>query len=184
MADLISILRAMTNCGATDYTVNGVSYWTDAQLQVVLDRYKHEVYQRQLQPISENVAGVLSTTKYKIGDTNIESTGSLTLYDNTYTAVTTGFTVDYAQGLVTFTANTNGARYFVSYRTYDLHAAAADVWYQKAAHASEMIDFSTDGHSIKRAHVATMCMKMAQKYEAMATFSISSPAEIVRGDLA
>lgn len=180
---IIDQIRAMTNCGTNDYTINGTNYWTDAQLHGVLDRYKREVYQRELKPISENIAGVLSTTRYKIGNTDIESTGSMVLYDNAYNVITTGFTVDYAQGLIIFNANTNGLTYFASYRTYDLNAAAADIWYQKAAHASELVDHETDNHKIKRSHVSTAMLKMAQKYEAMASVSISSQVEMVRGDL-
>ena len=68
IANIVIQLRAMTNCGTTDYTINGVSYWTDAQLQVVLDKHRTDVYQRELTAIDELFGGVYSYTHYSIGE--------------------------------------------------------------------------------------------------------------------
>ena len=43
MAELIADLRALTDAGTSDYTVGGVSYWSDQQLQDALDGRRQAV---------------------------------------------------------------------------------------------------------------------------------------------
>lgn len=157
-------LRTMCNVGTTDYTVNGVSYWSDAQLQVVLDRHRTDIFQRELSVVDELIGGAYNYTHYSIGDTFIESGATFTLYDSNYNVVTTGFTVDYALGLVTFTASTNGMPYFASYRTYDINAAASDVWRQKAAHFAEMVNFRAGNQSVNLSDKSKQALAMADYY--------------------
>lgn len=189
MSNLISTLRSMANTGLEDYTIANVPYWSDAQLQTVLDRYAAPIRDEPLQAIQIMSGGTVNYFDYQSNSRFFEATtgGSavFVIRDIGGTAQgTANWSADYERGLISFAADTKGTGYFLTGRSYDVYAAAADVWYQKAAHASEMIDFSTDGHSIKRAHVATMCMKMAQRYESMASVSMSTPVELVRGDMA
>jgi hypothetical protein len=46
--------------------------------------------------------------------------------------------------------------------TYDLHAAAADIWDEKAAVVSVDYDFSADGASLNRSQVYQQCMAQAR----------------------
>lgn len=46
--------------------------------------------------------------------------------------------------------------------TYDLHAAAADVWEEKAAKAAQDYDFKADGGSYNRSQVYEQFMKQAR----------------------
>jgi len=48
--------------------------------------------------------------------------------------------------------------------TYDLHAAAADVWTEKGAAAATGYDFSADGADYKRSQLGTMALRMASYY--------------------
>ena len=48
--------------------------------------------------------------------------------------------------------------------TYDLNAAAADVWDQKAAQAAADYDYSADGASLKRSQVYAHCSRQAAIY--------------------
>ena len=48
MAELIADLRALTDAGTSDYTVGGVSYWSDQQLQDALDGRRQGVGFRDL----------------------------------------------------------------------------------------------------------------------------------------
>jgi hypothetical protein len=69
-------------------------------------------------------------------------------------------------------------------RSYDIYAAAADIWRRKAAHyASSSFDFSTDNHSIKRSQVYKHCLEMAEHYESMSSDAIEF-TDLFRGDLA
>lgn len=48
--------------------------------------------------------------------------------------------------------------------TYDLNAAAADVWTEKAASVAANYDFAADGGDFKRSQGAAQAMKMASYY--------------------
>ena len=50
MTDLIARLRGYVASGTADYTVGTASYWTDTQLQDVLDRYRMDVTREVLAP--------------------------------------------------------------------------------------------------------------------------------------
>lgn len=48
--------------------------------------------------------------------------------------------------------------------TYDLDAAAAEGWRQKAGKAAGDYDFEADDSSLKRSQVVAQCNKMAEQY--------------------
>ena len=48
--------------------------------------------------------------------------------------------------------------------TYDINAAAADIWEEKSAGYSVKFDFSEDGQSFSRSQMFEQCMKMARFY--------------------
>jgi len=50
--------------------------------------------------------------------------------------------------------------------TYDLYAAAADIWEEKAARYAELFDFDADGGNYKRSQMIDQAMKMAARYRA------------------
>lgn len=164
MQDILVQLRAMCNAGLSDYTIAGIPYWSDAQLQTVLDKHRADVYQRELSVVDELLGGAYLYKHYSIGDTFIESGDNFTLYDSNYNAVTTGFTVDYALGLVTFTNSTDGMPYFATYRTYDVNAAASDIWRSKAAHFAEMVNFRAGNQSVNLSDKVKQALQMADYY--------------------
>lgn len=189
MASLITTLRGMTNAGTTDYTIGSTSYWDDDQLQSVLDRCSTKITEERLEPRPvTNTGGSISYYDYQSRNRFFEQTtgGTAKFFianEAGSIAGTALWSADYDNGRVSFVNDTAGLDYFLTGTSYDVYAAAAEVWYQKAAHASELIDFSTQGNSIKRAHVSTACMKMAERYERMAhTQPASSSLEMIRGD--
>lgn len=50
--------------------------------------------------------------------------------------------------------------------TYDLNAAASDIWLEKAASSSEKFDFQADGGNYSENQVYENCMKMHRMYGA------------------
>ena len=174
MASLIATLRGMTNAGATDYTVGSSSYWTDDQLQTVLDRYCLAVYDELINSAITYESGGLAKyydyySKHRYFETTDGGTARFIVKDSNFDASgTANWTADYERGKVSFVADTTGVVYYLTGFSYDLNAAAADVWYQKAAHASEKIDFQTDNHNIKRSHIAAAALAMARRYEGLA----------------
>ena len=168
MANIISTFRGMTNAGTADYTGGTATYWTDDQLQDVLDKHRSDFYHREMQSVGEySTAGAVVTTRYYLGSFNVES-GTAVFYiqnaEGTTLTETTDYTIDYSLGLVTFVSNTSGLDYFATYRSYDLNRAAAEVWRMKAAHYASFFNFSTHGHSIHKGELRKYALEMADYY--------------------
>lgn len=190
MTRLIGLLRGYANAGTADYSIGSDAYWSNQHLQDALDRHSVVVRGEPVYPKSSlEDGGVLSyydyQSKYRFFEQTDGGTLKFVVRDSTG-AVKTGWTANYESGEVTFSTDQAGATYYLSGTSFDIYAAAADVWYQKAAHAGDMIDFSTDGHNIKRSHLVSLALKMAQRYESMAGSPVGGSgetAEIVRSDL-
>lgn len=169
MLDLIYELRGYTDANINEYTIAGVPYWSDKQLQLKLDKHKTELRRFELYPTETYVGGTIQYLDYYIGHGNLESGTLFEVEDASGTTVATAnYTVDYQNGKVTFTENTAGTTYYINANSYDVYAAAADVWRTKAAHSAKMYDFSTDGHNLRRSQYMTQCLEMAKVYEGMA----------------
>lgn len=182
MADLITELREMTDSGVNDYTIAGVPYWTDAQLQNALDNHRTDV--KWLEMTAQEEAD-LSYYDYSIGYGNFEqTTGGTAIFivqDLNGATVTASYAVDYRRGVVTFASDTDGASYYVTGRSYDLNAAAAEVWRKKQSHYHTAVNFSTDNHRIDRNQLYEHAKEMVQYFELQSTGAISSMA-FFRGD--
>lgn len=189
MASLITELRGMTEAGTAEYTVAGSSYWTDNQLQDVLDLHREDVIFEQLQMYPVHVAGGSLSYKdfrssYGFYEATTGGTSIFYVQDSTGSAIgTANYTPDYRRGQLEFSSDQAGTVYYLTGRSYDLHAAAADVWRKKAAHyAPTSFDFSTDNHSIKRSLVYDHCLQMAEFFESQGGNSIES-VQLWRGDM-
>jgi hypothetical protein len=62
-------------------------------------------------------------------------------------------------------AAANGSANSVWTPTYDLNAAAAEVWREKVAALAAAFDFSADGASYQRSQAAAQAMRMVQFYQ-------------------
>lgn len=190
MASLISDLRGMTSAGSADYTIASAPYWTDDQLQDILDRYRYEVRNDLMTQYEELISGTTYWKEFQSEYKWFETTDGGTARFWITGAIgdkqgTADWTMDYRRGLATFNASQGGSARYAWGFSYDLNGAASDVWRQKAGHYAEAIDFSTDNHSIKRSQIAAMCLKMADKFDAMSGVPIVSEgggSTIIRSD--
>jgi len=166
MGDIISQLRAMCGAGVNDYVIAGNPYWSDAQLQTILDKHRFDGYSQEILPVMEMSTGVLSTTRYYIGNHNIESgTGVFWIADSVGNTVSTAsYSVDYNLGLVTFTANTAGLAYFATYHSFDINSAASEVWRQKASHYADQVTFKAGNQSVNLSDKLAQALQMASYY--------------------
>ena len=185
MADLITAFRGMTSAGSAEYTVNTTTFWTDEQLQTVLDRHVTYIRDELLKPEHAIESGGSASyydyqSSYRFFETTDAGTARFIIKDESYDEVgTAAYTVDYPRGLVTFGTTTLGVSRFLTGFTYDLNAAAADVWGQKAAHYVTAYDVSTDNHSLKRSQIIQGCLTMSKEYASGSqVFSVT----IDRGD--
>jgi hypothetical protein len=147
MADIISEVRTLTQTGAADYTLGTVTYWTDEQLQNILDRHALEYDAVPMLMVPTRMQGGFSYTDYYIGKGWIEQeVGGTAIFKitdiNGATMGTALYSVDYNVGEVTFAADQGGAiPYMVTCTSYDVNAVAAEVWRKKAGHFGTNADY-------------------------------------------
>jgi hypothetical protein len=160
----------MTNAGSAEYSVSGATYWTDQQVQDVLDRHVQYINYEELAPVEKSGSGgsvtyVEYNSKHRFFESTSSGTSRFIVQDESGGTIgTASYSADYPRGVVTFTADTTGlSRYLTGY-SYDMNAAAADVWSQKAAHYVTAYDFSTDNHSMSRGQIIKNCLEMAKQY--------------------
>ncbi len=186
MITLVSTARGMANAGTAEWTVAGesstVSYWSDEEIQRVLDRHKVEYIHADLQPIVTYSGGAIVYTQYRANIGDIESGATVFKIEDTAGTVS-GYTFDYALGIATFATDQAGKAFWWSGFGYDLNAAAADIWRLKASHAAEMVDWATDGHNVKRSQQVKACLDMATFYQARSFSEAVNTVKIVRNDL-
>lgn len=165
-------LRAMCDVTPAEYSLGTALFWDDDQLDAVLDRHRTDVYQAGLESRPTRTGGgTLSYQHYYSEYSNFEeSSGGTALFvvEDTAGNDVSGYTVDYQRGIVTFAANTSGSAYLITGRSFDLNAAAADIWKRKAARYAQAYDVSTDNHSLSRSQLMKHALEMAEYYGAMA----------------
>jgi hypothetical protein len=186
MQTLIDTVRGYANADPEEQTVESgssiVTYWSDEEIQRVLDRHKSEYIHAGVTVQPTYSGGSIVYVQYKLGATNVESgTAAFKIEDTAGTV--SGYTVDYARGIVTFATDQAGKSYWWSGFAYDLDAAAADIWRMKASHVAGLVDFSTDGHSVKRSQQAQAYLNMAGYYQQRSASEGVTTAKIVRDDL-
>lgn len=186
MSELITRLRSYTQAGTADYSVAGVTYWTDDQLQAVLDRFRLEIYMEPLVSVESYSGGTAQWINYQSAYTDFESTnGGTAIFEVEdgagVTIGTANYTPDYPSGRLVFAADTGGSALYLTGRSYDVFGAAADVWRQKSGQYALAVDFSTDNHSIKRGAIIQQCQSMADYYQSKAR---PRTVDMDRGDYA
>ncbi len=166
MTPIIDDLRAATDTSPGDYAVANVPYWTDKQLQDVLDRFRKDRKYMPTEPNAEYANSVYTYNEYHIPAQCVEGGTALTMQDGVGNAYGTAlYTFDYQRSMVTFAANMIGSVVNASWHEYDLNRAAAHVWRRKASHYSSAYDLSTDNHNLRRSQLIRHCLDMAQIYE-------------------
>lgn len=184
MADLISQVRGMTYAGTADFTLGTVNYWSDDHIQRSLDKYRRDLYQVELEQWPTlGTAGTYTYTEYRSPYGNLESGTAVFNLQQTNGGTAPANTPDYATGIITFTADTGGLDYMLTARTYDLEAAAADVWRGKAANAAQYFDFKTDNHDIKKSQFHQHCLEMAAYFSQQSSTQSFAVTTINRDDV-
>ena len=186
MQTLIDTVRGFSDADPEEQTVESgssiVTYWSDEEIQRVLDRHKTEYIHALMDVQPTYSGGSIVYVQYKLGAVNVESGTAVFKIEDTSGTVT-GYTVDYARGIATFTSDQSGKSYYWSGYSYDLDAAAADIWRIKASRVAGLVDFSTDGHSIKRSQQARAYLDMANYYQNRSATESIVTARIVRDDV-
>jgi hypothetical protein len=183
MEDLITELRALTDSNVDDYTIAGVPFWSDKQLQDILDNNRTDFKWSEMEGQQEGNGAYLD---YAIGYGNFEqTTGGTAIFMvqdlNGASVDSGGYSVDYRRGVVTFAADTIGAPYYVTGRSYDLNGAAAEVWRRKRSHYHTAVDFKTDNMSVSRSQLYKNANEMVTHYEGLAVGGFAT-IDVLRSD--
>jgi len=186
LSDLRTRLRSLSEAGTVDYTVNGSYYWTDDQLDEVLDRHRTDLIYSALIAVPYQAAGSLTYNEYRATHGNLEQTtgGTAIFYvqdESGNTVASSSYSPDYNRGVITFAANQEGSAFYLNARSFDLTACAAEIWRTKAAHYFTAVDFSTDNHRINRSQIRDHCLEMAEFFEARSPDGAAS-VSLFRGD--
>lgn len=189
MTALLEEVRNMAEAGLSEYTVGNTLYWSDNALQDVLDMHRRDFIFAPLSAYPVTVSGgTLNYFEYRFPYGFLEQTtgGTAIFYIQDSTGATAGtalWSADYRRGVVTFASNTAGTNYYLTGRSYDLQAAAAEIWRKKAAHyAPTSFNFSTDNHSIDREQVYSHCIEMASFFDGISTSAIQT-TRLYRSDI-
>ena len=172
MANLIGVVRRLTNAGTADHTVAGTTYFTDDQIQYELDKYRTTVKRRDIVSQPEYVDGDYQYLEYPLHPLrNFEENDTdsgWALRDNAGSAIGTAlYSVNYEAAIITFGADQDAETYYLDARVYDVNRAAADIWEMKASFYEALVDWSSDNHSIKQSQQADYARKMAAKYRSL-----------------
>lgn len=178
-------LRGMTNAGTADFTAGTVSWFTDTQLDTVLDGHSWIYSFWEVEPALNKVtSGVLESYDYYLPGGNWEENATDEFYLQNVaggTISSSSYTVDYKNGIVSFTANTAGTIYFFTGTRFDLNSAAAEIWRKKAGFLAGAYNFSTDNNQMSREPLQAHCLKMADYYAREGEGAVGS-STMVRDD--
>ena len=187
MSELIDVLRGMVEAGSADYTLGTATFWDGDQMQRVLDRNRLDVYREPLTMIEKHAGGgTINYYEHHSQYDNFEqTTGGPAIFIIKDAAGTdrasSGYTVDYLNGKVTFAADTAGTTLYLTGRSYDLNGAAAEIWRHKAAHFSATnFDWATDNMRVSRSQAQQHYRDMANYYAGLARPRIIT---LVRNDV-
>ncbi len=164
MSNLINHVRNLIDDG-------GSVVFTDDRIQDILDRNRVDFYQSQLYPIKQEVSGTIVYKVFKSDYTTLEGTVSGTeafrLYDYQGDPAS-NYSIDTMRGVVTFASDQRGSARYLDGRSYDLNAAAADCWRERASKLVGGYDFKVEGRSYSRSQYFKHCADMVEYYSSMA----------------
>ena len=156
MDTLISRVRQLANAGTAEYSINDTTYFSDNDIQDILDRNVTYLIEEPLSWVVTTDTGGTArylTAQAAYGD--LETLDSGTAYFNIQTTAgsligTATYTPNYQNGRITFSSDQGGTSYFLTAHSFDVYGAAAEVWRQKIANFVTWYDFNADNQTFNR----------------------------------
>jgi len=159
MSSLVSYLRQYGQA-ATDDVFYGVTYWTDDQLQSILDGQAMYGKVRLLpRDIDIKIFALDLPRHYWV------EADTFTVYDSDDTVVATSATLNEEQRLLTFTSALEEDEYYYIQGTfYNMIVALAELWGQKAEQRSQFVDFKAGNNRMYMNQEWQHCVDREQYY--------------------
>lgn len=173
MTSLITDLRGMAAVGTADFTAGTSTWFSDDQLEDILDRHAIHYTRQRLEALPENIGGTTVYYRYALPTPNLEGTASGTavfrLENSAGSAFAyDAFSIDHNLQMITMDDNQAGSALYLTARGYGLNAAAAEIWSRKAAYYADRYDVQTDNHRLTRSQLIANAFAMKKHYAAAA----------------
>ncbi len=176
---LVDELRRMCAVEEAQYTIAGTDYWSDEQLQAVLD---HHVSAQFLQAPVERVRTLNGSNQWVVLNGEVSVSGAL----DTETATVTdsagkevsGVTF-HPDGRIEFATDQAHFFLFLTGLAYDLNRAAADVLTDWAAAVKGGYDVTVDGQQMTRSQRHSQLLEQAKAFRNRA---VVGTVRLRRGD--
>ena len=172
MERIILEIRAHTDTHENEVEVNGVIYWTDDQIQQVLDNHRKDVRGLQLTAFSEYENGSTVYKRYYFPNElgrwveRDDTPDTFSVVDGVGVAAPE-HTIDYDGRLVIFSNTTLGREYFIRARVFDTSSAIADIWLMKAGQRAELINWRAGGQNLQEDEEYQHCMEQYRLYSGL-----------------
>lgn len=147
MGNLIQRVRGLSKAGTADYTVGDDTYFSDDHIQDILDGNADLLIDSPFAWLPQTISGTVNyltaQNQYRDFEEAVSGTARWAIRDNTGNLIgTANYSANYRAGRVTFGANQGGTAYYLTAYTYDVHAAAAEVWRMRLANFADWYAFS------------------------------------------
>ena len=185
MQTLIDDLRENGDVGTAEYTVGTTTYYTDDQLQDLLDRRRRVVVRHRAVGATEySGSDNVVYRRFLTGLTSLEGTASGTAQVRVEDAngnILSGYTLDENSGIITFSADQGSSTniYFTGW-VYDLNGASADLWRIKSGFTAKHFSFAADSQRFQRGQWHNNCIRMERQFRRQ---QWTSTAHRVRTDI-
>jgi hypothetical protein len=168
MQNLVNRVRTLTRAGTAEYTAGTVVYWTDNHIQDILDSNVTFAVDSPLAWLPQTISGgsavyLVAQAEYRDTEEIASGTARWIIRNGAGAEVgTANYTPDYRAGRVVFSADQSGSAYYLTCCSYDVYAAAADLWLERLAYFNEWYDFRADNQQFTRSQAWEHAQKMEQ----------------------
>lgn len=159
MNDILLELRGLTDATNGETTVDGVDFWTDEQLQAILDAYRTDALDLALVPAAQKVAGNTAYLRYYFPDnlaTTVEPDFTITDSEGN---VLSNWTYTKGTRYILFASDQSADSRLITCNAYNLRKSAARVWLTKASQRTALIDWKAGGQTLSEDQEYQHCME-------------------------
>lgn len=179
MAGLVSELRVLTDTAVDDVLLQGTYYWTDDQLQDILDQ--NSIAFTDIPLISRPLwySGSRQYLEYHFPGYVSEWLEEPTASDNRFQIVDSlgnetaiaNYTLEARYKRVTFNSDQASKLWYLRARGYNLYQAASEVWQRKAALRAELIEVRGGIFIMKEDQEYKHCIEQARFFAGRGGFN-------------
>jgi hypothetical protein len=169
MLSLIASVRGKAAARSDETTIDAVTYWTDDQLQAILDQFSYDVTDVALRVKPYMVDGVTVYREYYIPNTvpayleGAETDDAFLVVDSRGFAAP-AYTYDGNLRKITLAVSGTGTEYYLRAKAFDLDRAVAEVWLQKAGHRADLITWKAGTYTLEEDTEYAQCMAKYHEY--------------------